>query len=135
MKTCISALIIDDDPDICSILEAFFKSNHLSSISVNTLKEAAIKLNQHIFSFIILDNSLPDGKGIDFIKHLASNIPEAKVIICSADDLEEELKIRAAKVHLILKKPFLFKEFAPILNNLRSVPVIAEDIQSFSRNE
>lgn len=107
-------MIIDDDPDICSLFESFFRPLHISTISANTLKEAVLRLEQFVPALIILDNSLPDGKGIDFIKHLASNIPEAKVIICSADDLEEELKNRAAKVHLILKKPFMYKELRSI---------------------
>lgn len=114
MKTCISVLIIDDDPDICSLFESFFKSLHLSTISANTLREAVIKLDQFVPAFIILDNSLPDGKGIDFINYVVTNCPSVKIIVCSADDLKEELEKRAAKVHLILKKPFMFKELHSI---------------------
>lgn len=134
MKTCISVLIIDDDPDICSLFESFFKPLHLSTISVNTLREAAIKLDKFIPAFIILDNSLPDGKGIDFINYIANNCPGVKIVVCSADNLEEELKSRATKVHLILKKPFMFKELLPIVNNMISAPILQNDIQGFSKN-
>lgn len=133
MKTRISVLIIDDDPDICVLLESFFNSYNLSSVSVNTLEAAKVRLNKIIPMFIILDNSLPDGKGINFINYFKSSIPDVKIIVCSADDLEEELKRQAVNVYSVIKKPFLFKELQTNIAYPALLSVFVDDYKSFPR--
>jgi response regulator of citrate/malate metabolism len=83
--------------------------------------------------FIILDNSLPDGKGIDFINYFKSNIPEVKIIVCSADDLEEELKRQAVNVYSVIKKPFLFKELISSIV-YPALLSVADDFKNFPKH-
>lgn len=130
MNTPISGLIIDDDPEICSLFEIVCQTYNLTTLSVKTLKEAKNELDKFIPVFIVLDNSLPDGKGIDFINYLQFTFPCVKVIFCSADDFENELSNRKIAVHAVLKKPFFISNLKLIIEGI-SKPVSSNDIQSY----
>lgn len=61
-------LIIEDDSIFAEILQTFMEDHKCSTVVVNTLAEAKAQLSTSVFQFVLLDNHLPDGDGINFIK-------------------------------------------------------------------
>ena len=80
-------LIIDDESDICFLLSAILKQKELASVFASSLTEASeiMKCTKE-FSFIFLDNHLPDGRGVDYIKQIKESFPSCKVIMITAHD-------------------------------------------------
>lgn len=82
----INALIIDDEFDIFFLLKEMLKTKNIQTTHVGTLTEAKIVLQNNIPEIILLDNNLPDGSGVTFIKHIRDNYPETKIIFFTGDD-------------------------------------------------
>ena len=102
-----TAMIIDDDEDLSQILTMILESKKIHTMSVHSLSEARDCLTYLKPSVIFLDNSFPDGLGINFIQTIKSADEEIKIIMMTADTsrwIEE--KAKSEGINFFLKKPF-----------------------------
>lgn len=76
-------LIIEDEADICLLLNIMLKEEDIELDHVNSLAKAKAHLEMEQPALILLDNKLPDGLGIDFIEFLKDNYPAVKIIMIS----------------------------------------------------
>ena len=79
-------LVVDDEQDICFLFGRILKGRNLKSGYAFSLAEARSSVMEEPPSLVFLDNSLPDGPGIDFIPFLKSNCPTTRVIVVTAND-------------------------------------------------
>ncbi len=79
-------LIVEDEGDMCLLLNIILSGKNLELDHVKNLKQAADYLEKEQPSVVILDNKLPDGFGIDYIPTLKKNYPNLKVIMISGFD-------------------------------------------------
>lgn len=102
-----AALIIDDDPDVCHLLVKALAANNIRVATAHTLQEAEECLKKIKPKLVLLDNNLPDGLGIDFIKRIKSFDKKIKVIMITGDT-SNNIRERAQKegIHSFLSKPF-----------------------------
>ncbi len=131
MTNHISLLVIDDDTHICSLLEVISKPFEITFSAVNSLEAAKKELEFFIPTFVFLDNSLPDGKGTDFINYLNTNFPCIKIILCTAD---MDISFNSQKVYLIIKKPFMIDEIRDAIRSIFQLPGCAKKEICFSHN-
>ena len=84
----IATLIVEDEPLLAEILvDTLRQFPHYNVIAVADKLETAKKyLRLYQPQLILLDNFLPDGKGIDFIRHTISNNYEGRIIFITADN-------------------------------------------------
>ncbi len=102
-----TALIIDDETDICFLLRGILRTKNLQVSYANSLSEATVVLAKENPEIIFLDNHLPDGLGVDFISQLKVTHPQAKVVMISAYDLySDRAKAFANGVDTFIPKPF-----------------------------
>ena len=103
----LKVLIIDDEIDICYLLEGILKKKSLRSTYVNTLSDAEIMLRKETPSIIFLDNHLPDGLGVEFIDYVKKYYPSTKVVIITAVDSSSDRKIAYEHgADYFISKPF-----------------------------
>lgn len=76
-------LIIEDEADICLLLNIMLKNEDIDLEHVNSISKAKAFLETEQPALILLDNKLPDGLGIDFIDFLKRNYPGIKIIMIS----------------------------------------------------
>jgi two-component system, OmpR family, response regulator len=102
-----NALIIDDETDIWVLLSSILRKHSLKTYYVNNLEAATKRLLQEVPAIIFLDNHLPDGLGIDFIKFVKNNYPGTKIIMITGHDLPAN-RTRALQegADLFISKPF-----------------------------
>ncbi|MFT3910020.1 MAG: response regulator [Ferruginibacter sp.] len=100
-------LIIEDEGDVCFLLNVILKEKQINLEHVNTLSQAKVFLSEKVPSLVFLDNSLPDGRGTDFIEYIKSNYPSVKIIMITAYHSAAERE-RAIKhgADMFLEKPF-----------------------------
>lgn len=100
-------LIIEDEGDICLLLNIILKNNELDLDHVNTIAKAKEYLKEEKPSVILLDNKLPDGRGLDFISYIRENYPEIKIVMITGDlaASAEELALSQG-ADIFLEKPF-----------------------------
>ena len=100
-------LIVDDEQDICYFLTTnLAKRGFITSYS-NTLSDAEKKLEEDTPAILLLDNHLPDGRGIDFVPKLTTRFPDLKIIMITAHDSPQD-RARAYNngINFFLSKPF-----------------------------
>lgn len=81
-----NVLVVDDEPDICFLFEKILQKRNLQTGFARNLADAIILIENKKPYLIFLDNSLPDGKGVDFIPYLKARFPAAKVVVVTAND-------------------------------------------------
>jgi two-component system response regulator PilR (NtrC family) len=77
-------LIVDDEPDIRELLELTLGRMNLETRSAENLKEAHDLLTQFKFDLCLTDMRLPDGNGIDLVRHIQSKHPTLPVAVITA---------------------------------------------------
>src|SRR5688572_20819426 len=80
-----TAMIIDDDEDLSRVLTLILESRKIHTLAVHNLTEAEECLGYMKPSIIFLDNSFPEGLGINFIRTIKSTDEEIKIIMITAD--------------------------------------------------
>jgi DNA-binding NtrC family response regulator len=84
----IKALIIEDEMDIRYLVSNILKQKGIQSVLAGSLSEAKKILQQDLPPprIIFLDNYLPDGLGINYIKEIKKRFPACKVVMITAHD-------------------------------------------------
>lgn len=93
------ALIVDDEPDIRELLELTLKRMGIDTRSAADLKQAHSLIATEKFDVCLTDMRLPDGNGIDLVRHIQQQQPQLPVAVITAfgsmDTAVEALKAGA----------------------------------------
>ena len=102
-----TAMIIDDDRDLSQLLATILEARKIHVLITQTLAEAEKYLTYLKPTVVFLDNSFPEGLGINFIRNIKSADEEIKIIMMTGDSsLWIEEKAKAEGINYFLKKPF-----------------------------
>jgi two-component system OmpR family response regulator len=113
-------LIIEDEGDMCLILNIMLTGKEMELDHVKNLAAAKEYLNNEQPSVIILDNKLPDGMGVDFISFVKQKHPDVKIVMISGySDAAKDIALDNG-ADKFLEKPFtkesLYKSVKELLN-------------------
>src|SRR3954453_10911210 len=113
-------LIVEDEGDMCLILNIILNSNDVELDHVKNLAAAEAYLQKEQPSLVLLDNKLPDGYGVDFIPALKKNYPSVKVAMISGYDGSVEDIALHNGADTYIKKPFTRKQLSNSVQSLLS---------------
>jgi two-component system response regulator PilR (NtrC family) len=100
------ALIVDDEPDICELLEITLLRMGIASQSVLDLGNARQALATARFDLCLTDMRLPDGNGIDLVRHIHHQHPELPVAMITAHgNMESAIEALKAGAFDFVSKP------------------------------
>lgn len=111
-------LLIEDEGEMCLLLNLILNNNDLSIVHVKTLSDAAAFLQRQQPDLILLDNRLPDGYGFDFVGYLKVNYPAIKIIMISGVDRAAGDFALAIGADSFLPKPFTKAALLQTVNKL-----------------
>lgn len=102
-----SILVVDDEPGMRNFLVRTLRPRCKMIEEASNTKEATQKLDEHHFDVIILDNVMPDQKGLDWLSQQRATGLNVDVIMMTAyADLDTAIEaLRAGVVDFVLK-PF-----------------------------
>src|SRR4051812_14476553 len=113
-------LIVEDEGDMCLILNIILNNNDVELDHVKNLAAAEAYLQKEQPSLVLLDNKLPDGFGVDFIPALKKSYPSIKVAMISGyDGAAEDLALHNG-ADTYIKKPFTRKQLSSSVQALLS---------------
>jgi DNA-binding response OmpR family regulator len=117
MRVKTSILIIDDEKDFCELVTHILHKEPYSIECAYTILEARNSLTLKSPDFILLDNNLPDGKGIDFLRECNVLFEGSKIIMMTADS-SDRLRQTAYQwgVYEFLSKPFSFLKLRELMS-------------------
>jgi two-component system response regulator MprA len=105
-------LLIDDDPELSSILQIVLSSRAEITVALNWT-DAKVRLQNQKFDLIILDLYLPDATLLEPIEHIHELDPDYPVVMISGNfDFNDNLIDRAMRlgINCFISKPFKLEE-------------------------
>ena len=113
-------LIIDDEPEIVSLLTRVLKKRGFQVYSAHTLNDGWKSLITVQPDIIFMDINLPDGNGLNKLADIKKSYPSVKVVMISAFDLEEYRKKAADNgAFTFLSKPFNLNQVSELIQQFR----------------
>ena len=113
-------LIVEDEGDMCLLLEIALRSESLKISHAKNLAEARQFMEEDQPDLVLLDNRLPDGFGVDFLSYLKVNHPTVKIIMITGVDRAARDFALEAGADMFLSKPFTQQEIYSAINSLLS---------------
>jgi len=74
-------LVIDDDAAFCVMLKTFLQKKGYDVVNAFTGEQAREELKNTVFDVVLTDIRLPDGDGLQILKHIKENSLDARVIL------------------------------------------------------
>ena len=111
-------LIIEDEGDLCLLLNILLDGKGMEVEHVQSLAKAEEFLQQEEPSLVLLDNRLPDGFGVDFISVIKNQHPSTKIIMISGVDAAASDVAIENGADVFLKKPFTRAELFDSVNGV-----------------
>ncbi len=114
-----SILIVDDNPNMSSLLSEMLEVFDYQSVRACDGQEALEKLSNGNFSLVITDMRMPNMSGVELLREVKGKFPEVPVVLISGyavSDVEDETS--SARPDGFLAKPFMMSDIEKLLNNL-----------------
>jgi two-component system response regulator PilR (NtrC family) len=125
------ALVVDDEPDIRELLELTLGRMNIDTRSAATLQQAMDLLQTEKFDVCLTDMRLPDGDGIDLVRHIQQhdlNIPVA--VITAYGNMETAVEALKAGAFDFVSKPV---DLNVLRNLIKSVLKLSDDYHQRDR--
>ena len=125
------ALIVDDEPDIRELLELTLGRMDINTRSAANLEEAHSLLASEKFDICLTDMRLPDGNGIDLVRHIQQldiNLPTA--VITAYGSMETAVDALKAGAFDFVSKPV---DLTVLRNLINSVLKLSDSAQPRDR--
>ena len=113
-------LIVDDEPEICSIMSTLININSNNGTSIEDAEnghQARQLLAKMSFDIVFLDIMLPDFNGVEILKFIMQHHPETMVVMMTGyPTLESSIDCMRLGAMDYLVKPFATKEVKNVFN-------------------
>ncbi|MBO6307538.1 MAG: response regulator transcription factor [Oribacterium sp.] len=123
-------LIVDDDVNICKLLEKVMHSNELESETANSGEEALSKIANGHYDVILMDVNLGDMEGFDVIKKIRTDHILTPVIIISGRNEDYDSVYGLS----IGADDYITKPFRPMILGAKVKALIRRNRQALSEN-
>lgn len=111
------ALIIDDEPDIRELLELTLSRMDIETFTAANVESGFVSLEQERFDLCITDMNLPDGNGIDLVKHIQANYPSTPTAVLTAyGSMETAISALKAGAFDFVSKPVDLQRLRDLVN-------------------
>jgi two-component system response regulator PilR (NtrC family) len=130
------ALIVDDEPDICELLELTLGRMDIETRSAENVAQAKELLAQHRFDLCLTDMKLPDGNGIDLVEFIQLHHDKTPVAVITAHgNMELAIKALKAGAFDFVSKPVDLQSLRNLVNTALKVSESRPRLDRRSRNE
>jgi two-component system response regulator PilR (NtrC family) len=116
-------LIVDDEPDIRELLEITLSRMGKNTISAENINDATTVLAEHNVDLCLTDMKLPDGNGIELIKHISKRYPDLPVAMITAHgNMESAIEALKAGAFDFISKPVDLKTLRHLIDTALKLP-------------
>ena len=111
-------LIIDDDIDICQLLQRFLERKGYSATTAFKANEGLDVLSRRSFDLVLTDFRLPDMDGLDLISEIKKAKPDIPVIVITGySDVKQAVKVIQLGASEYVTKPIFPEEILVHIKN------------------
>lgn len=105
-KEKLKILVVDDEPDLCWILDQAFKVDGHEITKAERGETARQIIKDISFDLAFIDIRLPDDDGFALAEFLKKNNPDIKVVIISGYYYPEDEGLQGKDIDGFISKPF-----------------------------
>lgn len=121
MHTNKSILIVEDNPNMSTLLEEMLDVFDYKSVRASSGQEALTKMENEKFAMVITDVKMPNMSGLELLKNIKEKSPKLPVVLISGYSLKEVSSgPNNLKPDGFLAKPFLMSDIEKLLKTLLS---------------
>ena len=153
-------LLIDDEPDLCMLMQMTLSRIGIKTHIAHHLAQAKHFLSEYKYDACITDLNLPDGNGIDLVKYVTQHYPKTPIAVLTAyanmDIAITALKsgafdfvskpINQQHLHQLVKKALSVPEVDPSIDQLpleqkmligcsESIKKLRESVKKIARSQ
>jgi two-component system response regulator PilR (NtrC family) len=126
--TAKKVLIVDDEADICELIEITLMRMDISSQSALNLTDAKLLLDTEHFDLCLTDMHLPDGNGITLVEHVQQHYKDLPVAVITAHgNMESAVKALKAGAFDFVSKPVDIQILRNLVSAATSIPEKTEN--------
>ena len=123
MKTQSACLVVDDEADIRELLVLTLERMHIATDSAASIAEAKVLLESRDYGLCLTDMRLPDGNGLDLVRHIGQLWPGLPVAVITAyGSAENAVAALKAGAFDYLAKPISLKQLRPLVESALRLP-------------
>jgi len=116
-------LILDDEPDIRELLELTLVKMGLQTTALGTIREAKERVKAEHFDLCLTDMRLPDGDGLELVRHIAALGLELPVAVITAHgSTENAVAALKAGAFDYVSKPVALEQLRALVRAALSLP-------------
>ena len=118
-----AVLIVDDEADIRELLVLTLSRMGVDADSASTVAEAKAALEQRTYDLALTDMRLPDGEGLDVLRHIAEHYGNTPVAVITAyGSTENAVAALKAGAFDYLSKPIKLDQLRPLVMSALKLP-------------
>ncbi len=116
-------LIVDDEPDILELLELALVRMGLEVVRASGVRQAVQRLGAQKFDLCLTDMRMPDGEGLEVVRHIAEhNLDVPVAVITAHGNLENAVAVLKAGAFDYLSKPVALDQLRSLVNSALRLP-------------
>jgi len=118
MTQKLNCLIVDDETDIRELLVLTIDRMGIDTDSASNVEDAKHMLKQRNYALCLTDMRLPDGNGLDLVKHIGQHYAGLPVAVITAfGSAENAVSALKAGAFDYLSKPISLKQLRPLVES------------------
>src|SRR5699024_992394 len=99
-------LIVEDDPEISTLLHTIIQKTGMGSVQAYSGTEGQLQLQHNTYDLIILDLMLPGISGEEFINQIRAKSAIPIIVITAKVDIEDKVRVLRMGADDYITKPF-----------------------------
>jgi two-component system response regulator PilR (NtrC family) len=125
-KTSPRVLIVDDEPHILELLELTLLRMGLEVDRATNVREALQQLDNNTYSLCLTDMRMPDGEGLEIVRHITQNNLDVPVAVITAHgNLDNAVAALKAGAFDYLSKPVALDQLRAVVNAALTLPQVS----------
>ena len=77
-------LLVDDEQDLCMLMQMSLSRMGIKTHMAHHLQQAKYFFSEYKYDACITDLNLPDGSGLDLVKHVSQHYPKTPIAVLTA---------------------------------------------------
>jgi len=128
-KQTLGILVVDDERTLRYALKEGLSEEGYRVETAGDLAEALAILNREEFHLALLDQKLPDGNGLDFLREIRARYPDMQVVMMTAfGKFENAVEATKAGCFDYIGKPFELDHMKLVIKNALSQTRLSEEV-------
>ena len=116
-------LVVDDEPDILELLELALVRMGMEVDRASSVGEALRQLEGKKYNLCLTDMRLPDGEGLEVVRHIAEHLADVPVAVITAHgNMENAISVLKAGAFDYLSKPVSLEQLRALVKAALRLP-------------